>query len=70
MKEAKSEIVLVRMGTKHVESVGCSVIYLLSVCYLSKSGTAVFSTFHLKVDKIIMIKADIYDKVILCYAMS
>lgn len=40
------------------------------LCYLSKSGTAVFSTFHLKVDKIIMIKADIYDKVILCYAMS
>ena len=66
MKEAKSEIVLVRMGTKHVESVGwfkCYVIYQSVVQLFSQ-------TFHLKVDKILMIKADIYDKVILCYAMS
>lgn len=66
MKEAKSGIVLVRMGTKHVESVGwfkCYVIYQSLVQLFSQ-------TFHLKVDKIIMTKADIYDKVILCYALS
>lgn len=71
MKEAKSEIVLVRMGTKPVESVGwfkCYVIYQSLVQLFSQ-------TFHLKVDKIIRIKADIYDQVILCcpnarYALS